>query len=144
MKFGAAIIALAATLLPAVLGAPTPAADLKIRNIEARDVVPDSYIVVLKSDLADEDYEASINTASHIVTKRAPGSGRKHRGVGAKYKLGNFKGYQIDADSATIGEIAASPEVCTRSNNFGVPTRSCSNPKRFRSEISFTTPQFTS
>lgn len=111
MKFGAAIIALAATLLPAVLGAPTPAADLKIRNLEARDVVPDSYIVVLKSDIADEDYEATINAASHIITKRAPGGGRKYKGVGAKYKLGGFKGYQIDADAATIGEIAASDNV---------------------------------
>ena len=110
MLFSKTFVALAATLLTGALAAPVAEAapvNLKIRNIEARDVIQDSYIVVYKEDIADDVLDAGIASANSILTKRAKGGKGNHRGVGQKYKIGNFKGYQIDADEDTIASIAA-------------------------------------
>ena len=85
--------------------------DLKIRNIEARDVVQDSYIVVYKEDIADDVLDDGIASANSTLTMHAVGGKGKHRGVGQKYKIGNFKGYQINADEATIASIATDDAV---------------------------------
>ena len=114
MLFSKTFVALAATLLTGALAAPVAEAapvNLKIRNIEAREVVQDSYIVVYKEDIADDVLDAGIASANSILTKRANGGKGKHRGVGQKYKIGNFKGYQIDADEETIASIAADDAV---------------------------------
>ena len=118
MLFSKTFVALAATLLTGALAAPTAEAaptNLKIRNVEARDVVADSYIVVYKADITDEDLDAQIASANGFLTKRAAGGKgkgpKKHKGVGKKYNMEGFKGYQIDADEATIAEISAQENV---------------------------------
>ncbi|KAJ5037329.1 uncharacterized protein L3040_007505 [Drepanopeziza brunnea f. sp. 'multigermtubi'] len=101
------LVALAAVVVPAVFAAPAPApANLKIRNLEARDVVKDSYIVVYNPAVEADIFEASIAEVSSLISKRAVAGG-----IGAKYTIGDFKGYQITADTATLAEIAASPDV---------------------------------
>jgi len=98
------IAALAAFIVPAVFAAPAPV-HLKIRNVEERDVVKDSYIVV---------YNKEVNAtvfASHIAEMRTSLTKRGVTGIGATYDIGNFKGYQVTADVAALAEIAASPDV---------------------------------
>src|SRR4051794_36479037 len=102
------LAALAALVAPAVFAAPAPAsANLKIRNIDARDVVKDSYIVVYQKDITAEVFSSHLEEVKSLTSKREVG------GIGATYDIGNFKGYQITADAATLGEIASSPDVCS-------------------------------
>jgi Peptidase inhibitor I9 len=41
----------------------------------------------------------------------------KFAGIDAKYNISSFKGYQVEADSATIAQIAAAPEVSSMQLN---------------------------
>lgn len=99
-------LAALAAVIPAIFAAPSPAAHhLKIRNPEAVDVVPDSYIVV---------YHSNVNAsmiASHVESVDSMLSRRDLTGIGATYDMDLLKGYQVTADPATLAEIAASPEV---------------------------------
>lgn len=110
------LAALAALVAPVVFAAPAPAsANLKIRNLDARDVVKDSYIVVYQKDVSKEVLASHIEEVNSLIAKREVG------GIGATYDIGTFKGYQITTDAATLGQIAASPDVSfparyTRSN----------------------------
>lgn len=98
------LAALAALVAPAVFAAPAPA-NLKIRNLDARDVVKDSYIVVYQKDVSKEVLASHIEEVNSLIAKREVG------GIGATYDIGTFKGYQITTDAATLGQIAASPDV---------------------------------
>lgn len=98
------LAALAALVAPIVFAAPAPA-NLKIRNVDARDVVKDSYIVVYQKDISAAAFSTHVEEVKSLTSKREVG------GIGATYDIGNFKGYQITADAATLGEIAASPDV---------------------------------
>lgn len=111
MQFTKSLIALAACFLPLIAGAPTP--DMKIRNLDARDVIPDSYIVVYNKGISTSTFESEIASVNSILSKR---DSKSHRGIGAKYDLTGFKGYQIEADSTTIGTIASSSEVSSHLN----------------------------
>jgi hypothetical protein len=102
----AKLAALAAVAAPFVFAAPAPhAGHLKIRNADVTDVVPDSYIVVYHNDINATAIAAHVDTVSSMLSKRDTD------GIGATYDLSELKGYQVQADSATIAEIAASPEV---------------------------------
>lgn len=100
------IATLAAALLPFAAAAPTP--DLKIRNPLATDVVPNSYIIVYKDTVNSTALDFHIATVSSLVSKR----GLHHKGVGPTYNMDGFKGFQVEADAATIAEIAKDPNVC--------------------------------
>lgn len=120
MLFSKTFVALAATFLTGALAAPVAEAaptNLKIRNIEARDVIEDSYIVVYKADISTADLDAAVASANGMLSKRAAGGNgngkgpKKHKGVGNKFDMDGFKGYQIEADEATIAEISAQETV---------------------------------
>lgn len=98
------LAALAALVAPVIFAAPAPA-NLKIRNVDARDVVKDSYIVVYQKGISAAAFSTHVEEVKSLTSKREVG------GVGATYDIGDFKGYQITADAATLGEIAASPDV---------------------------------
>ncbi|KAF4631808.1 hypothetical protein G7Y89_g6315 [Cudoniella acicularis] len=99
----AKLAALAAFIVPLVFAAPTP--HLKIRNAEATDIVPDSYIVVYKNDVSAETIASHVSNVNSLVARRGTD------GIGATYNLEKLKGYQVHADAETIATIAASPEV---------------------------------
>ena len=101
------LAALAAIVGPLVFGAPTPAHHLKIRNPLAEDVVQDSYIVVYNTDVNVSMVTQHMDSVSTMISKRSS----TLVGIGATYDLDDFKGFQVAADSATINEIASSPEV---------------------------------
>jgi hypothetical protein len=97
---------LAAVLLPFAFAAPTH--HHKIRNGNAKDVIPNSYIIVYKDNIAAPAIAAHESTISSMISKRDS----QFAGIGAKYNMSSFKGYQVEADSAMIAQIAAAPEVC--------------------------------
>ncbi|KFZ10386.1 hypothetical protein V502_08151 [Pseudogymnoascus sp. VKM F-4520 (FW-2644)] len=107
MKFSQSLIALAACFLPLIAAAPVEAAHAKIRSPGTQDIIPDSYIVVFNKGVNDADIESEFASVSRILSKRSSG----HKGVGHKYNITGFKGYQINTDTASIGEIASSPLV---------------------------------
>ncbi|TVY23887.1 Subtilisin-like protease [Lachnellula hyalina] len=96
---------LAAVIAP-VFATPVPnAGHLKIRNNDASDVIPNSYIVVYKSDIDDDTIESHQNSIGSMLSRRDT------QGVGATYTMELLKGYQINADSGTMDKIGAKPEV---------------------------------
>jgi Peptidase inhibitor I9 len=97
---------LAALLLPFALAAPTH--HHKIRNADAKDVIPNSYIIVYKDIVAALAIAAHESSISSMISKWDA----QFAGIGAKYNMSSFEGYQVEADSATIAQIAAAPEVC--------------------------------
>ncbi|TVY81643.1 Subtilisin-like protease [Lachnellula suecica] len=102
----AKLAALAAVVAPFVFAAPaTHPGVLKIRNIDATDVVPDSYIVVYNNDITAAAAAAHVESLSSLLSKRDTD------GIGATYDMSALKGYQVQADADTIAEIAASPDV---------------------------------
>lgn len=96
-------LAAIAAVIPTIFAAPAP--HLKIRNPEAANVVPDSYIVVYHPDVN------STMIASHVASISSMLSRRDLTGIGATYDMAMLKGYQVTADLSAIAEIAASPEV---------------------------------
>ncbi|TVY45862.1 Subtilisin-like protease [Lachnellula occidentalis] len=99
------LAALAAVIAP-VFAAPAPhPGHLKIRNNDANDVVPDSYIIVFNNDIDAATIESHEKSISSMLSRRDTD------GIGAKYTMDLLKGYQINANAATIAEIAAKPEV---------------------------------
>ena len=120
MKFTRSLIALAACLLPLINAAPvTEQPHVKIRNPSAQDVIPNSYIVVFNKDIGAEDIESEFASVNSILSKRSSA----HKGIGNKYNLSGLKGYQIETDTATIGEIASSPHVSRQAMRH--PSREC-------------------
>ncbi|KFY98087.1 hypothetical protein V498_01683 [Pseudogymnoascus sp. VKM F-4517 (FW-2822)] len=107
MKFTQNLIALAACFLPLIAGAPTTQLHSKVQNPHAQNVVPNSYIVVFKKDIDSATIESEYASVNQILSRRDSA----HKGIGSKYDLEHFKGYQIEADVATIGHIASSPQV---------------------------------
>lgn len=110
MRFSAIQLAtLAAALLPLAQGAPTEkrAGNSKYRNPDATDVVEDSYIVVYKEGTTN----AAISAHEASITASLRRRDTAYTGIGANYNMTSFLGYQIQADSDTIDEIAASDDV---------------------------------
>ncbi|KAG9245131.1 subtilisin-like serine protease-like protein PR1A [Calycina marina] len=109
VSYLARLAGVAALALPAVFGAPAPGAHLKIRNADIKEFVPNKYIVVYETDVAKETIESHFATVESLLSKRKRSFA--DGGIGAKYEIGDFKGYAVTADEATIADIAATPEV---------------------------------
>ncbi|KFY17905.1 hypothetical protein V492_00302 [Pseudogymnoascus sp. VKM F-4246] len=104
MLFSRSLVALAACFLPLIVSAT----ELKIRNAAATNVAPDSYIVVYKEDIDDSTFESEMtNVHSLLLGKRDS----VFKGLGHKYKMPNFKGYQIETDMETVNTLSQSPHV---------------------------------
>jgi hypothetical protein len=107
MHFTKSLIALAACFLPLIACAPTEQPALKLRNADATNVVPNSYVVVYKKDIDDSTYESEMSSVSAMLSKRDS----TLKGLGHKYNMKNFKGYQIETDPETLSKISESPQV---------------------------------
>ncbi|KAL5354869.1 Subtilisin-like protease 3 [Pseudogymnoascus australis] len=101
MLFSKSLVALAACFLPLIVSA-----ELKLRNAAATNVAADSYIVVY-NDIDDSTFEAEMFNVNSFLSKRDS----TFRGLGHKYKMSNFKGYQIEADMDTVDRLSQSPHV---------------------------------
>lgn len=107
MLFSKSLVALAACFLPLIVSA-----ELKLRNAAATNVAADSYIVVY-NDIDDSTFEAEMFNVNSFLSKRDS----TFRGLGHKYKMSNFKGYQIEADMDTVDRLSQSPHVSLPSDS---------------------------
>jgi hypothetical protein len=107
MHFTKSFVALAACFLPLIAGAPTEQPALKLRNADATNVVPNSYVVVYKDNMDTSTYESEMSSVNALLSKRDS----TFAGVGHKYNMEKFKGYQIETDPDTLSKISESPQV---------------------------------
>ncbi|KAI1636332.1 peptidase S8/S53 domain-containing protein [Biscogniauxia mediterranea] len=90
-------------LLPAALAAPTPAEPRK------REIVPNKYIVTLKSGVNASDFEAHVNWARDIHSRSL--TRRDTAGVQQTYNIDDFNAYAAELDEATLEIIKSNPDV---------------------------------
>ncbi|KFX98298.1 hypothetical protein V490_02368 [Pseudogymnoascus sp. VKM F-3557] len=101
MHFSKSLVALAACFLPLIASA-----ELKLRNADAKNVKANSYIVVY-NDIDDSTFESEMFGVHSFLSRRDS----TFRGMGHKYKMPTFKGYQIEADMDTVNKISESSHV---------------------------------
>jgi hypothetical protein len=102
--FEAFLIALELATLVSAAPVTDPVPGLNITNAGAKNVVPNSYIVVYKKDTKDEDREAHEKDVDDKL-KRIPDSA-KYKGIGAKYNMnGAFKGYQVETSLSGLAAL---------------------------------------
>ncbi|PBP16322.1 cuticle-degrading serine protease [Diplocarpon rosae] len=104
VSYLARLAALAAVVAPAVLAAPT-GNNLKISNMDAINVVPDSYIIVYHEDVPMETFHASMDQVKDMFSQRDTTT------MGGSFAIGTLKGYHVTAQEADLAEIVASPHV---------------------------------
>lgn len=100
MAFRNALVLLGA-YLPAILAAP-----VEVPAVQAREAVPNKYIVTLKSDV-DVDSHLTWVAEAH---KRSLNK-RDTVGIEHTYGFGDFHAYAGEFDEATLEEIKNNPEV---------------------------------
>ena len=89
-------------LLPAALTAPTPS-----DGLNARRVIPNSYIVRLKESAGFESHLSWVTEVHKRSLNR-----RDFVGVDKEYHIGSFEAYSGQFDEETIAEIKNNPDVC--------------------------------
>lgn len=92
------------------------------------DVIPNSYIVVMKEDIAPEvisRHETWVSNSS-VIARRLMKRGRRRSlaGLRRRYRLGKLKGYTGEFDSQTVEEIKARPEVAFVEEDTVITTQS--------------------
>lgn len=104
-------LAALAAVFPAIFAAPTATPlHLKVRNadLDARDVVPGSYLVIYKDTVTPEFRESHLEEVSSLLSL----SKRDGSGIGPQFDLSTLKGFQVIADIDTLNKIADHDEVC--------------------------------
>lgn len=110
------------TLLPSLLlAAPTPPPDAPLANsnitAHAGDVIPDSYVVMLKPGTSREQFEAHQQWAMAKLTSRMqkrssdPSSDHHYGGIQSSFDLDGLYGYTGSFDNSTMDDINHSDEV---------------------------------
>ncbi|KAI1500263.1 peptidase S8/S53 domain-containing protein [Biscogniauxia marginata] len=90
-------------LLPIALAAPTPAEPQK------REIVPNKYIVTLKSGISVSDFEEHVNWARDIHSRSL--TRRDTAGIQQTYNIDDFSAYAAELDEATLELIKNNPDV---------------------------------
>lgn len=90
--------------LPGLLAAPVAQPD-----VEAREVVPNRYIITLKDDIAAEELTTHLqwvdDTHKRSITRR------DLSGIDNTYDIGDWHAYSGEFDEETIAEIKKNPHV---------------------------------
>lgn len=116
MHYLGKLLSLSLAVLPLAQAAPIHKA------ADAEDVIPNSYIVVMKDDLTSETFDNHRNWVSNIHTRG--GISRRVRGtehgVRRTYDFGSLKGYAGIFDEDTIQSIANTPDVTIPILSFSI------------------------
>ena len=105
--------ALAVALLPFGYAAPLTG-NVKLANAGAANTIPNSYIVVLKNDVAPaaiESHQEKIKAFHASQVQVSTAATPPFPGIVTTYNMANLKGYHAQVDAATLAEIAKQPEV---------------------------------
>ena len=110
MQYFAKLLSLSLAVFPLVQAAP-------IHQVaDTEDIIPNSYIVVMKDDLSTETFDNHRNWVSNYRSRNGIASrvrGADH-GVKHTYDFGVMKGYSGIFDDETIQSIANTPDVSKR------------------------------
>ncbi|KAI1263685.1 peptidase S8/S53 domain-containing protein [Xylariaceae sp. FL1019] len=90
-------------LLPAALAAPAQKA------AHGRKVIPNKYIVTLKSGISTADFEKHVSWARNIHASSL--NRRNFAGVEKTYNIHNFNAYSVEMDTELVAQLKAHPEV---------------------------------
>lgn len=82
-----------------------------VAALKAGDIIPDSYIVVLKDTASTAQLSSSKSFAASVHSEAVQKRDVKVRGIKHTYNFGKLKGYSGDFDKDTIATIATRPEV---------------------------------
>jgi len=105
MQLFKSLIVAALAVLPAI-GTPVP------KGARAGDIIPDSYIVVLKDTITTQDLDEHKNWAASIHNEALAKRGEAPRDAFKyTYDLEKLKGYAGTFDKTTIDQIASRAEV---------------------------------
>ena len=103
----------AAAIIPFVAARPTLMPEINARQIRtAGTIVKDNYIVILKPELSNDEFEASVAWATsthHNRLRRRDDTSLS--GVNQKYHFGKMNGYSGSFDSSTIEEVRFSTSL---------------------------------
>lgn len=108
------ISAVVVSLATLGLAAPSPRYRTSSSSAPSRkigDVIPGSYIVVLKPEVNEEDFEAHASWVSSVNARRLTRRDDPSIGFVHKIKISGFHGYTANFVAETVEEIKASPEV---------------------------------
>jgi hypothetical protein len=86
-----------------------------VSALKAGDIIPDSYIVVLKDTASTAQLSESKAFAAAIHSEAVQKREVKARGIKHTYNFGKLRGYAGQFDKDTIATIATRPEVRTSS-----------------------------
>jgi len=117
VSFLTKLIGILVLVVPVVFGAPAlgQSRHLKIRDTNPASVIPNKFIVVFKKNITATVISNHITTIERLLSKRKRDF--SEGGISANYSFGDFKGYAITANQATIFEVAAAKEVSSFINN---------------------------
>jgi len=102
------LIAVAAAILPFVAALPAPVAPLSSGDftIKAGTIVRDNYIVLLKEDVTETQFEEHKTWATSLHHRRlARRDDESLTGIKYNYHVGKLTGYSGAFDSSTIDEV---------------------------------------
>lgn len=113
----ATAVAALSTLAFALPAGSTTGTTLKIANADSRDIIPNSYIVVMNSSMSSAALDSYQTSIKSVIAKRNIGkrdlSGSRILSTEVKtMAMGDsWRCMTLDADDATINSISDSPEV---------------------------------
>ena len=95
--------------LTLLVGAVLPIYGLPVVDRRGSQIVPNSYIVTLKSGIAVSDIDTHLTWVSDVHSRSL--SRRDTTGVDKLYNINDFHGYSGSFDAATIQEIRSDDKV---------------------------------
>lgn len=105
------VLGLLAALPLLALGSPVPAAAPPVSRVDD-SLVPDTFIVVLNSDISASEFNAHKTFVSELHEKSIGKRDTGLEGLKASWEIHtDFKGYVGQFDQATVEEIATRTEV---------------------------------
>jgi oryzin len=82
-----------------------------VSALKAGDIIPDSYIVVLKDTVSTSELSSHKSWAQSVHSNAVAKRDVKAKGIKHSYNFGKLKGYAGNFDKDTIATISTRPEV---------------------------------
>lgn len=83
-------------------------------RVEGKDVIPDSYVVVMKDGVSAQDFESHVSWVTEAHTTNSKKRDSATSGVKFNYDIDGWRGYSGHFDEATVEEILNNGKVMSR------------------------------
>lgn len=97
-----------------VLAAAFAAVDARavFKQNDSKDVIADSYIVVLKDGMSTEKFDSHVSWVSSVHSDNVQKRASATKGMKFNYNINGWMGYSGSFDKATLDKILDNKEVC--------------------------------